>query len=199
MTTEKTLPIFPLSAVVLPGEELYLHIFEPRYKQLMQYAEEHGASFGIPFVSNKTLREYGSEVKLKSVFSRNSNGELDISVIGVGIFKLTEVLDTESTLYSQALVDSCDINTSMPLQPTLHQWVRQYLELKNGKPSAIPEHVEMSSFDAAVLLSLHPEKKYHLLELQEEIARQTWLINELKVMIQARKHEILLQDNFIMN
>ena len=199
MTTEKTLPIFPLSAVVLPGEELYLHIFEPRYKQLMQYAEENGASFGIPFVSNKTLKDFGSEVKLKSVFSRSSNGELDISVIGVGIFRLTEVLESDSTLYTQALVEPCSVNTSITLDQALPKWVHQYLELKNGKASTIPEHVEMNSFDAALLLSLHPEKKYRLLELQVEADRQNWLINELKVMIQARKQEIVLQDNFIMN
>ena len=42
------IPIFPLSIVVYPGEELNLHIFEPRYKQLITESYQANRSFGIP-------------------------------------------------------------------------------------------------------------------------------------------------------
>ena len=50
------LPLFPLKLVAFPGEELNLHIFEPRYKQLIREFEQNGTTFGIPtFLDNKVL------------------------------------------------------------------------------------------------------------------------------------------------
>jgi hypothetical protein len=51
------IPIFPLSAVVFPGEYFNLHIFEPRYKQLIQDVELGKTTFGIPYIDNKTPGE----------------------------------------------------------------------------------------------------------------------------------------------
>ena len=58
------LPLFPLKLVAFPGEELNLHIFEPRYKQLIRECEQNGTTFGIPtFLDNKVL-DFGTEIEL---------------------------------------------------------------------------------------------------------------------------------------
>ncbi len=63
MQTISNFPLFPLNIVVFPGEELNLHIFEPRYRALIRDAEREGFSFGIPSYVHQKLG-YGTEVSL---------------------------------------------------------------------------------------------------------------------------------------
>lgn len=53
------IPIFPLDIVVYPGEHLNLHIFEPRYKQLIRECLDEQKHFGIPSVQKKTYAGHG--------------------------------------------------------------------------------------------------------------------------------------------
>ena len=53
------IPIFPLNAVVFPGEYFNLHIFEPRYKQLIADIEQSKSTFGIPFTDDKGPIDFG--------------------------------------------------------------------------------------------------------------------------------------------
>lgn len=59
--------IFPLGIVVYPGEQLNLHVFEPRYKQLISACIAEQKPFGIPVVINKKIMEYGTLVQIKKV------------------------------------------------------------------------------------------------------------------------------------
>lgn len=81
------LPFFPLKLVAFPGEELNLHIFEPRYRQLMADAETEGINFGVCSYLNQ-LTGFGTEVKLEQVFKRYEDGQLDIKTRGVRVFRV---------------------------------------------------------------------------------------------------------------
>ena len=61
------IPIFPLALVVFPGEELNLHIFEPRYKQLVNEQIASKKPFGIPVVINNAIAELGTMVEIIEV------------------------------------------------------------------------------------------------------------------------------------
>ena len=61
------IPIFPLSIVVFPGEQLNLHIFEPRYKQLIRECAEQQKPFGIPSVIENNVQELGTLVEIKEI------------------------------------------------------------------------------------------------------------------------------------
>lgn len=61
------IPIFPLGIVVYPGEQLNLHIFEPRYKQLINESYESKKPFGIPAVVNEKINEMGTLVQVKEI------------------------------------------------------------------------------------------------------------------------------------
>ena len=65
------LPLFPLKLVVYPGEQLNLHIFEPRYKQLIREAEHNGTTFGIPAFIEENVMDIGTEIKLLSIEKRH--------------------------------------------------------------------------------------------------------------------------------
>jgi hypothetical protein len=197
----KLIPLFPLDVVVLPSEEFYLHIFEPRYKQLIQEAKDDGILFGIPFTKNGEIQGFGTVVKLKTIFSTYPDGELDVSVVGTGIFKINEPLSIiEDKLYSGAVVyifneSEAPQNYLLKLRPLL----LEYLQLKKGEPVKLNSNRPESSFDAASLLNFAPEIKYRLISLHSEQERLIWLINELKILLQVRKMEIQLDEDFYLN
>ena len=201
MTNMKLIPLFPLDVVILPSEEFYLHIFEPRYLQLIAEAKAEGISFGIPFVKNGELQGFGTIVKLKTVFSKYPEGELDISVVGTGIFRLNEPLKViKDKLYSGAVVYVFNETESpqsylLKLRPLL----LEYLQLKKGEPVKLNSNRPETSFDAAALLNFSPEIKYKLISLNSEQERLIWLTNELRIMLQARKMEIQLDEDFYLN
>jgi Lon protease-like protein len=99
------IPIFPLGIVIYPGESLNLHIFEPRYKQLI--AECHSAKklFGIPAVIDKKLQDYGTLTRLDEITEIHENGEMDIKTTGEKVFRVLEIIkDVPDKLYSGAIV-----------------------------------------------------------------------------------------------
>src|SRR5690606_37970950 len=94
------LPLFPLNLVAYPGESLNLHIFEPRYKQLIGDCLQSQANFGIPsFVHNKI--EFGTEVLIDKVVKEYEDGRMDIKTIGTAIFKVENFINPlEGKLYA---------------------------------------------------------------------------------------------------
>ena len=100
------IPIFPLGIVVYPGEQLNLHIFEPRYKQLISECHKENKPFGIPAVINKKLQDYGTMVNIKEITKVHDNGELDIKTRGEKVFRILEVIkEIPDKLYSGAIVN----------------------------------------------------------------------------------------------
>src|SRR6056297_1865987 len=83
------LALFPLQVVVFPGERLPLHIFEERYKQLINDCEEEGSSFGIPVYFNNRL-DYGTEVALDKVVQSYTSGAKDILCKGMRVFRIAD-------------------------------------------------------------------------------------------------------------
>ena len=83
------IPIFPLGIVLYPGESLNLHIFEPRYKQLITECFAEKKMFGIPTVVNNQLNEMGTLAEIVEISSTYENGEMDIKTKGVKVFSDT--------------------------------------------------------------------------------------------------------------
>lgn len=83
------IPLFPLTIFPLPGEMVPLHIFEPRYRQLLDDAEKRDISFGIYFNHVANEEKLGSLVKLESVIKRHPGGESDIIVKCTDLFQLS--------------------------------------------------------------------------------------------------------------
>ncbi len=87
MATEK-LPLFPLNLVVFPQEKLNLHIFEPRYRQLVGDCLQADTTFGIPAYVDGKVQEFGTEVYIKDVINKYDDGRLDIVTRGMRILKM---------------------------------------------------------------------------------------------------------------
>ncbi len=103
------IPIFPLGIVVYPGEDLNLHIFEPRYKQLIKECHEQKKPFGIPTVIENKMQDHGTLVQITEISKMHDNGEMDIKTKGEQVFRILELIkEIPEKLYSGAIVNYPD-------------------------------------------------------------------------------------------
>jgi len=175
-------PIFPLGIVVYPGEALNLHIFEPRYKQLIADCIEKSQPFGIPPVIENRVGDMGTLVSVKEVSRRYDNGEMDIKTEGGQVFRMLEVIKTiPDKLYSGAIVNYPENNRQghAGLMEKLISGIRQLHGLLNtGKKFDMPQS-GICSYDIAHHAGLTLQQEYELLQLLHELQRQEYLKQHL--------------------
>ncbi|HXY17360.1 MAG TPA: LON peptidase substrate-binding domain-containing protein [Gaiellaceae bacterium] len=88
--------LFPLGIVLLPGEEIPLHIFEPRYRELIGECLELGREFGLILADGGGLREVGTVAAVREVLERHDDGRLDIVVRGRSRFRVVQLTSGRS-------------------------------------------------------------------------------------------------------
>jgi Lon protease-like protein len=176
------IPIFPLSIVVYPGEKLNLHIFEPRYKQLIQECAASKKPFGIPAVLNNHLAEMGTLVEISEISKQYEDGQMDIRTEGIQVFKILEVIkELPDKLYSGAIVTYPENNTrgSSAKMKTIIEGIRKiHQSLGVTKEFNRPDEL-LNSYDVAHHAGLSLEEEYRLLEYLTEIHRQEFLKRHL--------------------
>lgn len=184
------LPLFPLQIVVFPGEDLNLHIFEPRYKELIKDCEEEGITFGIPAYIDKKLMKVGTEVKLTSVEKRYDNGELDIRTKGQRLFTVEEFQAVApNKLYAGGEVEWLEVEEEEHFldNEKILDLTRELFQLLNIQKK-LPESIQdFSTFDVAHHLGLSLEQEYQLLCLLRAEKRQAFLIDHLERLLPVVK------------
>jgi Lon protease-like protein len=199
------IPIFPLGIVVFPGEDLNLHIFEPRYKQLITDCFAEAKPFGIPTVLKNGLSERGTLVEVKEIVEVYEDGKLDIKTKGVSVFRILEVVKSiPEKLYSGAIVNY-PLNEERQYVPLLKKVVKSIRDLhevlKLNKRFSKPDD-ELLSYDIAHHVGLSLEEEYELLGLLREDQRLEYIKRHLnKVLpvvseIEALKDRIKLNGHF---
>lgn len=99
------IPIFPLELVVYPGELVNLHIFEDRYKQLINESASSNKPFGIPSVIKTRVEELGTLMQVVEISEKFEDGRMNIKTIGLKVFRVLEIIkDVPDKLYSGAVV-----------------------------------------------------------------------------------------------
>jgi Lon protease-like protein len=180
------IPIFPLGIVVYPGEQLNLHIFEPRYKQLVLECAETKKPFGIPPVIEDKLNETGTLVTVTEITKQYDDGKMDIKTEGLEVFKILEVIKTlPEKLYSGAIV-TYPANTTggnRPLMQTIIRTIRELHKLLNISKDFKKPDEQLWSYDVAHHAGLSLTEEYELLQLQHELQRQEYLKRHLKKVI----------------
>jgi Lon protease-like protein len=199
------IPIFPLGIVVYPGEELNLHIFEPRYKQLITDVNQSKKPFGIPTVIDNKLNEMGTLVELVEITKLYDNGEMDIKTKGVKVFRILEVVKTiPDKLYNGAIVNYPEnhVKGNRKLMETVIAAVRQlHTSLKIKKQFSKPDK-ELWSYEVAHHAGLSITEEYELLQLMHELQREEYLKQHLKKVLpvvaemETLKEKIQLNGHF---
>ncbi len=189
------IPIFPLGIVVYPGEELNLHIFEPRYKELIIDCRDNKKLFGIPSVINNKISEMGTLMELVEITEVYDSGEMDIKTKGLQVFRILEVIKTlPDKLYSGAIVNYPDNEEkgNRTLMTNVIKAIRElHSILKVSKDFKKPDE-ELWSYDIAHHAGMSLEEEYELLQLLHELQREEYLKQHIiKVLPVVSEMEVL--------
>ncbi|RYF91624.1 MAG: peptidase S16 [Chitinophagaceae bacterium] len=196
------IPIFPLDIVVFPGEALNLHIFEPRYKQLIQECVRTGKPFGIPAVIAGKMMEMGTLLQVKEVSKVYEDETMDIKTEGLQVFKVLEIIkELPDKLYSGAIVtypENMPKSSPAKMKLILKGIRALHASLSVAKQFAKPDEL-LGSFDVGHHAGLSAEEEYRLLELPQELQRQEFLKRHLAKVVPIMEHMDLLKGKIKMN
>lgn len=176
------LSLFPLNLVVYPNEALNLHIFEPRYRQLVNDCLEQNTTFGIPAFLNGHLQEYGTEVKIVEVSNRYEDGRMDIKTKGMRIFRLKTFFNPiADKLYAGGEVEFIELDNHVDALERI--WFIAalqdlYTELNINVP--IKENTPLLSYEYAHKAGLSQQQEYELLTMEEENERLHFLTEHIR-------------------
>lgn len=173
---QKEIALFPLNLAAFPGEQLNLHIFEPRYKQLINDCLQQKTTFGIPsYILNRI--EFGTEVEITEVTKYYPDGRLDIKTRGLGVFKVVDFQNPwNQKLYAGGLVKFVkhDENQDSSLNVKIIDLIRelfQWLQVSEEMPVSYSD--SMYRFIHKIGLKL--EEEYAILSMDNELDRQLYI------------------------
>lgn len=198
------LPMFPLNLVAYPHEQLNLHIFEPRYKQLINDCIANDSTFGIPTYIDKKLMPFGTEVMVKKIVKTYEGGEMDINTVGLRIFKLeTFENPIEGKIYAGGEVSYVSHEeVSELMDRELFGMVEEfyaYLKKRVDYSTVVPQPF---SYRVAHKIGLSIEQEYQLLTIPTERRRQDFLKRHFKKVLpivselERTKEKIALNGHF---
>jgi Lon protease-like protein len=165
-------PLFPLGLVALPGEVVPLHIFEERYKTMIERCLGDDSEFGIVWLGDDGLREVGCACKITEVVERDEEGRLNILTRGTRAFRL---LEREDHLPYPAGVVEFLADREEAVDGSLASLAREtYAELVERATDSRPEPLElakMSAYEMAATVDFGLDAKQGLLDMRSENAR----------------------------
>lgn len=182
------IPVFPLELVVYPGEKLNLHIFEPRYKQMVKDCLTDKKHFGIPPMLNGSVAERGTLMQVVKVVKEYEDGRMDIQTEGIDVFRILEIIkEVPEKLYQGAIVNYAPIKYHgskhvMNKILTGIRYIQQSLNIHKTFPK--PDN-ELIVYDVAHLVGLSLQDEYAILEFEHELHRQEFLKRKIEQILPA--------------
>jgi Lon protease-like protein len=167
------LGIFPLDLVLLPGERIPLHLFEPRYRQLYADCVLGDRPFVVVRTHEDHIAQVGCAARFDELVQRFDDGRLAVVVLGVDPVELVE--ETEGNMYLSALCRPLADEAVTPdpgLQEEVRDRFRRLAERVTGeaRPPELPEGVPLS-YAVAGVVEIADGLKQRLLETRDENAR----------------------------
>ncbi|MBN8586691.1 MAG: LON peptidase substrate-binding domain-containing protein [Rhodothermia bacterium] len=177
MTHLQTIPLFPLPMVLLPTEQIPLHIFEPRYKEMIQYCLATQSVFGMVLMMEKGIAQTGCGAEIIRDLRSYDDGKRDILVEGKETFRI-EQIRRDNTYYTADVVwHPIDLNPAPnTLKMRFLALYAKWMEVLNQK-----SHLQLNaedhqlSFAVARTLPLKLEQKQILLQIGSETERLGYL------------------------
>ncbi|HET9283032.1 MAG TPA: LON peptidase substrate-binding domain-containing protein [Candidatus Angelobacter sp.] len=165
------LPLFPLEIVLFPGTPLPLHIFEPRYKEMIAECLEQKRAFGMVRVKENALASVGCSATILNVIKKYDDGRLDIAAEGQKRFEIETLNQERSFLQGEVTyfedepsqVEKGSRETLIQLHEQLFAILGQTVEIEEDAPSL--------SFHLAGELPVDLDFKQALLEMKSEAER----------------------------
>ena len=167
-------PLFPLDLVLLPGAPLPLHIFEPRYKEMVNECLKQKRPFGIVRTKEEGFVNVGCTAEIINVLKTYSDGRMNILAEGQKRFEVLQVNRERSFLQAEVFYLVDDDENDVPLAVEQEKAVRLHGEIMQ-LAGAQPEKTEMSAGQLAYRLAgslpFDPDFQQALLEMNSEADR----------------------------
>jgi hypothetical protein len=176
------LPLFPLGVVAFPGELVALHIFEPRYRQLINECAESGGSFGIVTIVPGGASSVGTEMALDRILQSDESGTMDITTRGLRVFHLQSFQRVvEDKLYSggQVLFTKNSPLFDAEVQSAVVQLYNRQRYLAGSSKKFAAPYPENLSFLIGHDVGFSQAQELQLLTMPAERERQTYILQHL--------------------
>ncbi len=166
------LGLFPVGMVLVPTERVPLHIFEPRYQELIGECLDEDRDFGLVFADDDGMREIGTRATVLEVLDRFQDGRLNIVVEGRERFRIAEetvgrsfrTAEVESLVDDDVVSERADRERALELYRALGRAVEQDVDEPDLDSGVL-------SFELAARVDFGPARKQELLELRSEADR----------------------------
>jgi Lon protease-like protein len=182
--------LFPLELVLLPTERVPLHIFEPRYKELIGECLRNGREFGLVLQDEQGRREIGTRAAVVEVLQVFDDGRMNVVVEGHERFRLRELTSGRTFLTGdvEPVDDEEDEAPADDVERALTLF-RQLVEVAGGDVDEPDGASGSLSFEIASRIDFGIEPKQELLELRSEPARLSQLCELLEGAVEAVRRE----------
>ena len=165
-------PLFPLGIVALPGEMIPLHIFEERYKTMMNECLRDEKDFGIVWLSDDGLRETGCACTVERVLERMEDGRMNLLTRGTRPFRVVE--RQGHLAYPAGVIEFLE-DRPEEIDPDLlaaaHEAYSQLVLRATDSEPEVDQLAEMDAYAMAGTVDFGPDAKQGLLDLRSENAR----------------------------
>lgn len=190
------IPLFPLGILPLPRERVPLHIFEPRYRELLNDIEAEGTHFGILYTHASNVDQMGSLMRLDKVLKKYDTGESDILVSCVDSFFLTSFdQKMENKNYSGGHVVCLHSLNNASVTDSFREEFNAY-QLNQGEDISGEEY---DLHDCANALHLEMADRMKYIKFLDREKREAFLLERMKYAKFIQEQEEKIRDNYFLN
>jgi ATP-dependent Lon protease len=177
------IPLFPLNVVLFPGEQLPLHIFEPRYRRMVRECLDDKSPFGLLLAMPSGVVHVGCTAEILEVLKSYEDGRMDIITVGRDPFQVLDIQTDDSLLRGD--IDYLEDRDSRSDPALRRQLIEHYETCHTLLFSSLPKDLLSPlsiqlSFSIASALPLDLLWKQQILELRSETERQERLLRYLR-------------------
>lgn len=181
------LPLFPLDLVLFPDEAIPLHIFEPRYRDLLADCLKESAPFGVLRMHEGKMEKIGCMAHIQHVLRTHDDGSSDIMILGAERFMVRDIFHVAR--YHTADVDIQGDIVETPDDDERERLIAQHIKLlelagRTPSPSAYENKPRVSYF-VGRNSGLSTDQRQVLLEMRSELDRIRYMVGHLLEFIPA--------------
>jgi Lon protease-like protein len=182
--------LFPLNLVLVPGEQAPLHIFEPRYRELIGECLDFGNDFGLVLEDDEGLREVGTRCNVVEVIDRFDDGRLNVVVEATERFQLLGL--TDGRPYRTAEIETLPDESDTPSEDEVEDVLAAYARVVAAAEAELDDldlDADSVAYQIAARIDFGTVVKQGLLELRSERERVVKLAPMLNQAAEAVERE----------
>jgi Lon protease-like protein len=201
---KKIIPLFPLNVVLFPGIPLPLHIFEERYKEMIQFCMDNNAEFGVILYNEQDLSKVGCTAIVQELLKEYEDGRMDILAEGIRRFSIERVINQKS--YMEAEVHFLELPTEKEppdktLQENAFRLLQNIMKITNPElNSELFRHADIHQLSHLIASSagFSLADKQRLLEMDDVSERISVMLKEYKqIMERIHLHQLIKNAEFM--